>query len=220
MGGREIAHEVTEDVVVGGEGWAANRWASAYGAIAKRRRRKQAWGMLPGRRSPHDYLGTVLGAPDPRGLARFYAEVLDWQLHSDEEGWATIAPAQAHVYLGFQLEEGHVPPVWPAGSGDQQMQMHLDIEVTDLDAAVAAAVRLGGTVAAHQPQDEVRVIIDPAGHPFCLYVSLPEEDDWGEGGHAARISSRRHPRVEFHVVAPVAPPPVAPLVRVAEWQTR
>lgn len=133
--------------------------------------------MLPGRRPPHDYLGTVLGTPDPRGLARFYAEVLGWQLHSDEEDWATIAPAREHVYLAFQLERNHVPPSWPSQPGEQQMQMHLDIEVTDLDAAVAAAQRLGGRVADHQPQDGVRVVIDPAGHPFCLYVEAAAAAD-------------------------------------------
>lgn len=132
--------------------------------------------MLSGRRPPHDYLGTVLGTPDPRGLARFYAQVLDWYIHSDEEDWATIAPEKEHVYLAFQLEENHVRPVWPAGPGQQQMQMHLDIEVSDLEAAVEAAVRLGGTVAEHQPQEDVRVIIDPAGHPFCLYVATPNGD--------------------------------------------
>jgi len=25
-------------------------------------------------------------------------------------------------------------------------------------------------VAAFQPQDDVRVMLDPAGHPFCLYT--------------------------------------------------
>lgn len=34
--------------------------------------------------------------------------------------------------------------------------------------AAADAVALGATVAEHQPQDNVRVLIDPAGHPFCL----------------------------------------------------
>ncbi|HCE60150.1 VOC family protein [Janibacter terrae] len=131
--------------------------------------------MLSGRRPPHDYLGTVLGTPDPRGLARFYAEVLGWRIHSDEEDWATIAPDQGKVYLGFQLEREHTPPAWPAQPGEQQMQMHLDIEVSDLDAAVAAAQRLGGRVAEHQPQLGVRVIIDPSGHPFCLYVGAAEE---------------------------------------------
>ncbi len=132
--------------------------------------------MLPGRRPPHDFLGTVLGTPDPRGLARFYAEVLGWRIHNDDEDWATIAPETSHVYLGFQLEEGHVAPVWPAGEGQQQMQMHLDIEVTDLDAAVSAAERLGGVVAEYQPQAESRIISDPSGHPFCLYVAAPVDE--------------------------------------------
>lgn len=133
--------------------------------------------MLNGRRPPHDYFGTVLGAPDPRVLGRFYAEVLDWRIHSDDEDWVTIAPEKSHVYLAFQREDQHVAPAWPAREGDQQMQMHLDIEVSDLDAAVASAVRLGGAVAEHQPQADVRVIIDPAGHPFCLYLGDDDTSD-------------------------------------------
>jgi hypothetical protein len=30
------------------------------------------------------------------------------------------------------------------------------------------AADLGATVAEHQPQRNVRVLFDPAGHPFCL----------------------------------------------------
>jgi hypothetical protein len=74
------------------------------------------------------------------------------------------------LHLSFQLEEQQVRPVWPAGPGDQHMQMHLDIEVDDLDAACAEAVAAGATLAEFQPQDDVRVLIDPAGHPFCLWV--------------------------------------------------
>jgi hypothetical protein len=48
--------------------------------------------------------------------------------------------------------------------------MHLDIEVSDLTAAVADAVELGAQEADFQPQQDVRVMLDPAGHPFCLYV--------------------------------------------------
>jgi hypothetical protein len=40
--------------------------------------------------------------------------------------------------------------------------------VGDLDSAVAEAVALGASVADTQPQDNVRVLRDPAGHPFCL----------------------------------------------------
>ena len=46
----------------------------------------------------------------------------------------------------------------------------MDIEVDDLDGAVAAAVAAGATVAEYQPQEDVRVCLDPAGHPFCLWV--------------------------------------------------
>jgi hypothetical protein len=46
--------------------------------------------------------------------------------------------------------------------------MHFDFQVGDLDSAVAEAVALGATVAATQPQENVRVLFDPAGHPFCL----------------------------------------------------
>ena len=48
--------------------------------------------------------------------------------------------------------------------------MHLDFEVSDLPAAVADAVELGAVEAEYQPQDDVRVMLDPAGHPFCLYT--------------------------------------------------
>ena len=58
----------------------------------------------------------------------------------------------------------------PAGPGDQQMMMHLEIKVDDLPAAVAHAVAQGATLAGFQPQDDVRVCLDPAGHPFCLFL--------------------------------------------------
>ncbi|MDQ3484833.1 MAG: GNAT family N-acetyltransferase [Actinomycetota bacterium] len=59
---------------------------------------------------------------------------------------------------------------WPTAEGAQQMMMHLDFEVVDLEAAVAHALELGAELAEYQPQDDVRVVLDPAGHPFCLYT--------------------------------------------------
>ena len=113
----------------------------------------------------------VLGAPDPHALARFYQQLLGWPIGSDEPDWVTLRPTDGRAGLSFQLEEDHVAPVWPAGDGDPPMQLHLDIEVDDLDAAVAVAVQAGARVAGFQPQDDVRVCLDPAGHPFCLWVS-------------------------------------------------
>jgi hypothetical protein len=50
------------------------------------------------------------------------------------------------------------------------MMLHLDLEVDDLDVAVAYAVEVGAELAEFQPQDDVRVMLHPVGHPFCLYV--------------------------------------------------
>jgi len=46
--------------------------------------------------------------------------------------------------------------------------MRLDFQVGDLDSAVAEAVALEAAIATTQPQENVRVLLDPAGDPFCL----------------------------------------------------
>lgn len=113
---------------------------------------------------------TVLGTPDPHGLAVFYQKLLGWPMRTDEPEWVTLRPEDGGAGLSFQLEPDHVPPVWPGGREDQQMQLHLDIEVDDLAAAAAVATEAGGVLAEFQPQDDVRVFLDPAGHPFCLWI--------------------------------------------------
>jgi catechol 2,3-dioxygenase-like lactoylglutathione lyase family enzyme len=113
----------------------------------------------------------VLGATDASKLAGFYRELLGWEARADEPGWVALAAPGGGAGLSFQEETGHVPPVWPAGPADQQMMMHLDIEVDDLDAAGKHALACGATLAGHQPQRDVLVYLDPAGHPFCLWVA-------------------------------------------------
>jgi catechol 2,3-dioxygenase-like lactoylglutathione lyase family enzyme len=117
-----------------------------------------------------DLTGVVLDTPDPDAPARFYQDLLGWTRHTDEPDRVTLHDPRGGAGLSFQREEHHVPPVWPAGPGDPRMQVHLDIEVDDLDAASAHAVALGAVVAGFQPQDDVRVHLDPAGHPFCLFL--------------------------------------------------
>jgi len=112
----------------------------------------------------------VLDAPDPRALAAFYQRLLGWAIGQDEPDWVTLRPPDGGPGLSFQTETAYVKPTWPAGPGDQQMMMHLDIEVDDLEAAGAQAIAAGATLAEYQPQDDVRVYLDPAGHPFDLWV--------------------------------------------------
>jgi catechol 2,3-dioxygenase-like lactoylglutathione lyase family enzyme len=114
---------------------------------------------------------TVLDAPDAAELADFYRRLLGWETVQDEPGWVKLLPPGGGSGLGFQTAKPYVPPVWPAAPGDQLMMLHLDFEVTDLEAAVAHAVAEGARPAEFQPQHDVRVLFDPAGHPFCLFVS-------------------------------------------------
>jgi len=116
------------------------------------------------------WLGVVLNAPDAQRLAYFYRDLLGWPLAADEPGWCTMQVPDASANLAFQTERFYERPVWPAVRGSQQMMLHLDIGVTDVESAVTDAIALGATLHEHQPQDDVRVLLDPAGHPFCLYL--------------------------------------------------
>ncbi|MFE1596552.1 VOC family protein [Nocardia sp. NPDC058705] len=71
--------------------------------------------------------------------------------------------------LGFQQVDGYRAPRWPGQDAPQQL--HLDLRVEDLDAAEKMALRFGVVRPDHQPGgDRWRVLLDPAGHPFCLVV--------------------------------------------------
>lgn len=111
-----------------------------------------------------------IGAPEPGALGRFYEQLLGWKITREEDDDVMLRPPGGGVGLSFQRESGYVRPTWPAGPGDQQMMMHLEIRVDDLERAAAFAVEIGATLAEIQPQDDVRVCLDPAGHPFCLWV--------------------------------------------------
>ena len=118
--------------------------------------------------------GTNIDAPDANALADFYRRLLGWMTRTEEPGWVVIQPGVSDQARGgtlsFQTESRYVRPVWPAGPGDQQMMMHLEIKVDDLEASVAHAVAQGATLAGFQPQEDVRGCLDPAGHPFCVYL--------------------------------------------------
>jgi len=128
-------------------------------------------------REPSHWWGTILDAGDPVELARFYHRLLGWPIVKEGPNWCVVAPEGSNTYLGFQRSEGYEPPVWPNTNGSQQMMMHLDLEVGDLAASVRRAVADGATLAAFQPQEKVRVLLDPAGHPFCLYKDDGEQDE-------------------------------------------
>lgn len=112
----------------------------------------------------------VLDTPDPASLADFYRRLLGWPVQVAEDDWVKLEAPGGGTALSFQKEPLFARPTWPSEPGEQQMMLHLDIQVDDLDAAGAHAVAEGAELAEFQPQDDVRVYLDPAGHPFCLWV--------------------------------------------------
>lgn len=111
-----------------------------------------------------------MDAPDPHLLGRFYSRLLGWEIWSEDAEGCCLDAGEGVASLSFQRNEEYVRPVWPAPPDQQQMMLHLDFEVEDLAAAVGHAVELGAELPDHQPQEDVRVLLDPAGHPFCLYT--------------------------------------------------
>ena len=121
-------------------------------------------------------LSTInLNAPDPSALGAFYARLLGWEVKVDEPGWVVVAGSE-YVALSFEEDVNYQPPVWPSEPGKPPIQLHLDVRVTDMAGAVQHAEVCGASLHPHQPQDDVRVMVDPAGHVFCLWLDASGED--------------------------------------------
>ncbi len=126
--------------------------------------------------------GPVLDAPDVAVLTHFYEQLLGWLIEEIEgprpgfppgDGWSRLRSAEGEK-LEIQWEEHFIRAVYPGAPGEPGMQMHLDIWVEDLERGVAWALACGATQAEEQPATRdltrLRVMLDPAGHPFCLWV--------------------------------------------------
>ena len=116
-------------------------------------------------------VGVVLDAPDPQKLARFYCELLGWELDADEETWATAQSPDGGTKLSFQLEPNYRTPSWPSETERQQMQLHLDFRVDDLEAR-APARDLLGRPAAGLPAAARRPGVRRPGRPHLLLLRL------------------------------------------------
>lgn len=123
-----------------------------------------------------EWTSVTITAPAPRELAEFYALLLDGEVTArepagpgepEQAGWAQVRASGRT--LNFEFEAYWRPPVWPARPGAQVASQHLDLHVADLAAATEWAIECGARLAEAQPQQDVRVLLDPAGHPFCLF---------------------------------------------------
>ena len=112
---------------------------------------------------------------DAEALGAFYSQVLGWDITTrDGSGWLQLRNPQGGIRLNIQAEDAYEAPVWPDQAGRQAKMMHFEILVDDLGAAVQLVLDSGGDEALMQPPDRdptrLRIMLDPAGHPFCLFV--------------------------------------------------
>ncbi|MFF0148266.1 hypothetical protein ATK36_2895 [Amycolatopsis sulphurea] len=109
----------------------------------------------------------AIDCPDPVALAAFYQRILDWgepTIRNDGQ-WATLVNPTGGPRLEFLWVPDYRAPEWP--SAEKPQQAHLDLEVTDLEAAHERVLGLGAKLLDDSPET-FRVYADPAGHPFCL----------------------------------------------------
>jgi len=120
------------------------------------------------------WVGVAIDCADAPPVARFYEQLLGFEVTELGPRWAQLHDPAGGVHLNIQGEQDYVRPTWPEQSDAQQKMLHFEVEVDDLEAAVATALAAGGTEAPWQPPDRdqsrLRIMLDPAGHPLCLFL--------------------------------------------------
>ncbi|MFJ3639147.1 VOC family protein [Streptomyces sp. NPDC090108] len=112
------------------------------------------------------FVAVTFDCADPAELAGFYGELLELPVLFSTDDFALIGRKDSPG-LGFTCIADHRPPTWPDPAHGKQA--HLELGVDDLDLAEKRALALGAVRPDAQPDpDRWRVLVDPAGHPFCV----------------------------------------------------
>jgi Glyoxalase-like domain len=109
-------------------------------------------------------IGLVLDCQDPQALAGFWTEAL---------GYVNVGAAGSYVLL---LDpEGQAPKLLLQGVPEAKQvknRMHLDIDVTDIEAEASRLEALGAQRVAAEPMHEHDtnwiLMADPEGNEFCV----------------------------------------------------
>jgi len=106
----------------------------------------------------------TLDCADPEPVSTFWSTLLGWDRTYLDENYAMLqGPAHA---LGFGRVTNYEAPSWPNDHGSKQF--HFDLATEDIETTVEYCIALGAVVADEQPGQSWTVMLDPAGHPFCL----------------------------------------------------
>jgi len=120
------------------------------------------------------WVGLAIDCREAPPMARFYEGLLGFEVRDLGPRWAQLFDPAGGVHLNIQGEDWYEPPTWPEQPGELLKMMHFEVQVDDLEAAVARAIELGGREAPWQPpnrnRERLRIMLDPAGHPLCLFL--------------------------------------------------
>ena len=114
----------------------------------------------------------TLDVAEVKPSADFWSALLGWQVAASTDDYAMLTGPDGSPALGLGRTDDFEAPSWPDTG---RKQFHLDLAVDDLDAMAGRAVELGATLVDPQPGETWRVLLDPAGHPFCL----TDAANWG-----------------------------------------
>ena len=119
------------------------------------------------------FAGVSLDCADPAVLADFYLALLGGETLWQSAG--SVGVRVPGVVLAMQRVEEYRRPAWPGSS-----VVHLDLTAgADAGGAAARAVSAGAVLADYQPDQRWRVLLDPAGHPFCITTITPLDHPLG-----------------------------------------
>ena len=130
---------------------------------------------------------TVLDTTNARALGEFYRQLLGFVYRSGDElpppgqpdpqgeDWLVLRDRTGEARLAIQQVAELAPSTWPEATVPQQLHMDLTVPIMDeLTLQRDRAVSLGAKVLLDRsadPDEPLYVFADPAGHPFCIFVS-------------------------------------------------
>jgi len=120
----------------------------------------------------------VIDSDNSEKLSKFYQKLLGWTIEQqvfEGEKWFIVKSKNGEgIPLVFQQIENYKRPKWPASDNLQQQMLHLDFYVNadDFEHEIKHAVSCGATLSELQLSKSWKVLLDPAGHPFCI-IPIP-----------------------------------------------
>jgi catechol 2,3-dioxygenase-like lactoylglutathione lyase family enzyme len=129
----------------------------------------------------------AIDATDARRVAEFYREFLGYEYRAGDEApppgepdpngedWLVLRDRTGEARLAIQHVAELPKATWPDPRVPQQL--HLDLTVADEEQLAVQrdrALSLGATELLDRsadPDEALYVLADPAGHPFCIFVS-------------------------------------------------